>query len=157
MLAAQHCADNYGNPRALVLMSAHGGGRDLAKHSNAAGLFARDRQAELTAQAEAMVAAGKGHELMLLPGWWWVISAESFLDRIRNTPDTVELASKIRCPSLYLRGDKETPAAYPAEAFAANASAPCEVRILPGCDHWYTGHEHEAAILIADWLESRNL
>ena len=29
MLAAQHCAENYGNPRALVLMSAHGGGRGV--------------------------------------------------------------------------------------------------------------------------------
>lgn len=41
MLAAQHCAENYGNPRALVLMSAHGGGRDMAKHSNAGGIFAQ--------------------------------------------------------------------------------------------------------------------
>jgi len=153
MLAAQHCADNYGNPRALVLMSAHGGGRDLAKHSNAAGIFACDRQAELTAQAEAMVAEGRGRELMLLPGWWWVISAESFLDRLHKTPDTVELAAKIRCPSLYFRGDKEVPAAYPAEAFAANAATPCEVRILPDCNHWYKGHEKNVATQIADWLE----
>jgi pimeloyl-ACP methyl ester carboxylesterase len=123
MLAAQHCADNYGNPRAVVLMSAHGGGRDMAQRSNAAGLFACDRQAELTAQAEAMVAEGRGRELMLLPGWWWVISAESFLDRSRKTPDTVENASKICCPSLYIRGDKEVPAAYPAEACAARAAA----------------------------------
>lgn len=153
MLAAQHCADNYGSPRALVLMSAHGGGRHLPERMNAAGLFARDRQAELSAQAEAMVVQGRGHELMLLPGWWWVISAESFLDRCRNTPDTVELAAKICCPSLFLRGDKEAAGSYPAEAFAANAAAPCQVRILPGCDHWYTGHENEVAMVVADWLE----
>jgi pimeloyl-ACP methyl ester carboxylesterase len=153
MLAAQHCADNYGNPRALVLMSAHCGGRDLVPLNNAVGLFACDRQSELTAQAEAMVAEGRGRELMLLPGWWWVISAESFLDRCRNTPDTVELGSQICCPSLFLRGDKEVPAAYPAEAFAGHAAAPCEVRILPDCDHWYTGHETEVAIQAADWLE----
>ncbi len=116
-------------------------------------MFARDRQAELTAQAEAMVAEGRGHELMLLPGWWWVISAESFLDRSRNTPDTVELAAKVCCPSLFLRGEKELVAPYPAEAFAANAAAPCEVRILPDCDHFSTGHENEVAVVVAEWLE----
>jgi pimeloyl-ACP methyl ester carboxylesterase len=100
-----------------------------------------------------MVAEGRGRELMLLPGWWWVISAESVLDRLHNTPDTVELAAKIRCPSLYFRGDKEVPAAYPAEAFAANAATPCEVRILPDCNHWYKGQEKNVATQIADWLE----
>jgi pimeloyl-ACP methyl ester carboxylesterase len=154
MLAAQHCAENYGNPRALVLMSAHGGGRDMAKHSNAGGIFAKDRQAELEAQAKAMVAEGRGRELMLIPGWWWVISAESFLDRTYNTPDTVQAASKIRCPSFYIRGAKEVPAAYPAEAFAANAASPCEVRIIPDCDHWYRGLEQDVATQIADWLET---
>ena len=153
MLAAQHCADRYRNPRALVLMSAHCGGRDIVPLNNAAGLFAREQQAELMAQAQKMIVQGKARELMLLPGWWWAISAESFLDRCNHTPDTVALASRICCPSLFLRGDKEAPAVYPAEAFAACAGAPCDVRILPGCDHWYTGHETEVATLIADWLE----
>ena len=48
MLAAQHCADDYGKPRALVLMSAHRGGRELSKYSNADGLFAKDRHKEIT-------------------------------------------------------------------------------------------------------------
>jgi pimeloyl-ACP methyl ester carboxylesterase len=155
MLAAQHCADNHGNPRALVLMSAHGGGENLAEHSNKGGLFACDRQTELLAQAEAMVAEGHGRDLMLLAGWWWVITAESFLDRTRNTPDTVKNASRIRCPSLYFRGDKEVAAAYPAEAFAKNAGAPCDVRILSNCDHWYTGQENDVAVQVADWLDAR--
>ena len=153
MLAAQHCADKYGAPRALVLLSAHGGGKNLSKHSNAGGTFAGDRQEELEAQAEKMVAEGRGRELMLMPGWWWVISAESFLDRTRNTPDTVQNAALVRCPSLYIRGDKEVPAAYPAEAFAANAGAPCEVRIVPNCDHWYRDREQDVATQVADWLE----
>ena len=116
-------------------------------------MFARDRQAELTAQAEAMVAEGSGHELMLLPGWWWVISAESFLDRspkysryrrtCREGPLSVSLLSR----------RKRTARAYPAEAFAANAAAPCEVRIVPDCDHWSTGHENEVAVVVAEWLE----
>ena len=154
MLAAQHCADNYGNPRGLVLMSAHGGGPKMAQHSNEAGLFAQDKQDELFAKAKALVAKGKGRELMLMPGWWFVISAESFLDRCLNTPDTVANATKIRCPSIYFRGDKEIVQNYPAEAFAANAVAPCDVRIIPNCDHWYKGHENDVAMQVADWLEA---
>ena len=116
-----------------------------------AGLFAADRLAELTAQAEAMVREGRGRTLMTLPGWWWVISAESFLDRVSNTPDTVGNAPRIRCPSLFLRGDRESPESYPAEAFAACSGAPCEIRVLAECDHFYTDQEATVGNLVADW------
>jgi pimeloyl-ACP methyl ester carboxylesterase len=153
MLAAQHCADNYRNPQALVLLSAHIGGLENVPQMSKAGMFASDQLADLTAQAKEMVARGKGRELMLLPGWWWVISAESFIDRVYNTPSTVANAAKVRCPSLYLRGDQEPPEAYPAEAFAERAGAPCEVRILPDCDHFYTGHEVDVANQVGLWLK----
>jgi pimeloyl-ACP methyl ester carboxylesterase len=153
MLAAQHCADNYAEPRALVLMSAHCGGTKNVPYMSASGLFAQDRLAELTEVAKKMVDEGRGRELMLLPDWWWVITPEAFLDRCYNTPDTVENAARVRCPSLYIRGSKEEPKSYPAEDFAANAGAPCDVRILPDCDHFYTGQEHETAVLVADWLD----
>jgi pimeloyl-ACP methyl ester carboxylesterase len=152
MLAAQHCADDYGQPRALVLMSAHVGGTENVPQMSKAGMFAQDRLEELTAQAEVMVARGAGRELMLLPDWWWVISAESFLDRARHTPSTVGNAPKIRCPSLYLRGDKEAPESYPVEAFAGAAGAPCEARVIPDCDHFYTGREDDVARQVVDWV-----
>ncbi len=155
MLAAQHCADDYGAPRALVMLSAHCGGTANVPLMSAAGLFAANRLPELTGQAEAMVRDGRGRELMTLPGWWWVISAESFLDRVHATPDTVANAARIRCPSLYLRGDQEHRESYPAEDFAARADGHCEVRILPGCDHFYTGHEAAVGSLVADWLAER--
>ena len=151
MLGVRHCVD-HPETQALVLMSAHVGGRTITPRISAAGLFAKDRLAELTAQAEAMVAQGRGRELMLLPDWWWVISAESFLDRSLNTPDILEDAPNVRCPTLYLRGDKEPRHVYPAEAFAARAGAPCEVRIVPDGDHFYTGHEMSVTAEIADWL-----
>lgn len=152
MLATQHCADDYGQPRALVLMSAHIGGVENVQQISAAGMFAQDRLPELTAQAEAMIAQGRGRELMLLPDWWWVISAESFIDRVRATPSTIANASRIRCPSLYLRGDKEAPASYPIEAFAARAGAPCETRVIPDCDHFYTGREADVAAQVVSWI-----
>jgi pimeloyl-ACP methyl ester carboxylesterase len=153
MLAAQHCADNYGSPRALVLLSAHIGGLENVPQMSESGMFAGDQLAQLTARAKEMIACGEGRELMLLPGWWWVISAESFIDRVYDTPSTIANAAKVRCPSLYLRGDQEAPEAYPAEAFAERAGAPCEVRILPSCDHFYTGHEVEVANQVGLWLK----
>ncbi|MET0969695.1 MAG: alpha/beta hydrolase [Tardiphaga sp.] len=152
MLAAQHCGDDYGAPRALVLMSAHVGGVENVQQISAAGMFAQDRLPELTAQAEAMIAAGRGRELMLLPDWWWVISAESFIDRARHTPGTVANAARVRCPTLYLRGDQEAPQSYPIEAYAANAIAPCETRVVPDCDHFYTGREADVAAEVVDWI-----
>lgn len=152
MLAAQHCADDYGAPRALVLMSAHVGGTENVQQISAAGMFAQDRLPELTAQAEAMIAEGRGRELMLLPDWWWVISAESFIDRARKTPSTVANAAHVKCPTLYLRGDQEAPQSYPIEAYAARATAPCETRVIPDCDHFYTGCEADVAEQVVGWI-----
>jgi pimeloyl-ACP methyl ester carboxylesterase len=151
MLAVRHVADHPDTP-ALVLLSAHAGGRDIVRMIGEVGLLAGDRRAEITAQARALVAAGRGRELMLLPGWWYLATAESFLDFSANLPDIVALAPQIRCPVLYLRGDKELRHIYPAEAFAARAGGTCEVRIVPDCDHFYTGREDAVADLIGSWL-----
>jgi pimeloyl-ACP methyl ester carboxylesterase len=85
-----------------------------------------------------MVAAGRGGELMVLSGWWHVITAESYLDYGAELPDLLVLAPEIKCPVLYLRGDKEPAHIYPAEEFAARAER-CDVRILPNCDRYYGG------------------
>ena len=87
-----------------------------------------------------------------MPGWWYVISAETFLDFLTELPDIVELAPKIRCPALFTRGDKEPAHIYPAEAFAARAGASCKVEIIADCDHFYIGREAAVSDLIGTWL-----
>jgi pimeloyl-ACP methyl ester carboxylesterase len=151
MLAVQHVA-NHPDTRALVLLSAHCGGRDMVPRASAAGLLAQDRVAEFTEKATAMVSKGKGGELILLPGWWYAITAESFLDQLENLPDVLALASQIRCPVLYIRGDQEPRDLYPAELFAARCPSACEVRILKNCDHFYNGVEEEVSSVVASWL-----
>ena len=151
MLAVKHVADHPETP-AMVLLSAHGGGRGGVERSSRAGLMAGDRLDEITAQAHALVAAGRGRELMLMPGWWYVISAESFLDRMTEMPDVLELAPSIRCPTLYVRGDRADRDSYPAEAFKERAGGPCEVAIVPQCDHFYVGREAAICELVAGWL-----
>jgi pimeloyl-ACP methyl ester carboxylesterase len=99
-----------------------------------------------------MVAEGRGRELILMPGWWYVISAESFLDRMTEMPDILELAPLVRCPVLYIRGDQESAENYPGEAFRERAGGPCDVWIIPDCDHFYNGREGAVTKAVASWL-----
>ena len=100
----------------------------------------------------ATVAEGRGKELMLLPGWWYVTSAASFVDPLENCPDLLEAAPRIRCPVLYLRGDQEPRDLYPAEEFARRCDGPCTVEIVPDCDHFYRGREGAISAIVRRWL-----
>jgi pimeloyl-ACP methyl ester carboxylesterase len=151
MLAVRHVADHPQTP-ALVLLSAHRGGRDLVPAASRTGLFAADRLDEITAAARRLVAAGRGDELMLLPGWWHVVSAGTFVDLLTELPDVLALAPAVGCPVLYLRGDQEPAALYPAEDFKARAAGECTVGIVANCGHFYVGREDEVATTVADWL-----
>lgn len=155
MLAVRHVADHPETP-ALVLLSAHCGGRDMLPRTCAAGLLAQDRLAEVTSRAHEMVHRGKAKELMLVPGWWYVITAESFLE-LDRCPDILELAPRIRCPVLYLRGDKEARDLYPAEEFARRCGGPCTVQIVPDCEHFYAGRETAVTQLVCRWLAGLDL
>jgi pimeloyl-ACP methyl ester carboxylesterase len=151
MLAVQHVADHPGTP-ALVLLSAHLGGKNILERTSRAGLMAQDRVEEFNARARTLVAEGRGRELMLMPGWWYAISAESYLDRLTGTPDVLALAPTIKCPTLYVRGGEESRENYPAEEFQARAGGPCDVEIVPGCDHFYNGREEAIQRLVSSWL-----
>jgi pimeloyl-ACP methyl ester carboxylesterase len=151
MLGVQHVVDHPHTP-ALVLLSAGRGGKTTVRDGAKDGLFAGDRYDEIHAQAAAAVKAGRPRELLMMEGWWYVISAESFLDRIETVPDTVALAAKVKCPVLCIRGDQESRDRYPAEEFQAKAGGPCKVEIVPDCDHFYNGREDVVAKHVADFL-----
>lgn len=153
MLAAAHVAERPRTP-AMVLLSAHCGGKNMVPMACAAGLLAKDRLAAITEQARQLVEQGRGRELILLPGWWYVISAESFLDQLNGLPDLLGLAPLIQCPVLFIRGADEPKDLYPAEAFAELCSAPCHVEIIPNCGHFYNGLEDRIASIVGDWLET---
>jgi len=151
MLSVRHVADHPETP-ALVLLSAHLGGKRLVPVASARGMFAGARIREIEAQARRMVAQGRGKELIVLPGWFWVASAETYLDFAYELPDVLELAPRITCPTLYIRGDQEPAHVYPAEEFAARAGGRCDVRIVKDCDHFYTGREEEVSAIVTEWL-----
>ena len=43
---------------------------------------------------------------------------------------------------------------YPAERFKENCVGPCEVVIVPNCDHFYVGAEYVVSNVVTDWLET---
>src|SRR5262245_12205814 len=150
MLGVRHVVDHPHTPALVLLSAGRGGVRTVSGGTEK--LFAGDRQEELAAEARALVAAGRGKELLFMPGWWWVITAESFLDRLVTVPDVVGLAPQVKCPVLCIRGDQEDRDRYPAEGFQAAAGGPCKVEIVPNCDHFYNGREDHVAGIVASWL-----
>ena len=151
MLSTRHVADHPNTP-ALVLLSAGRGGARQDTSGGSEKLFAADKLDELTKNAREFVAAGHPRELMFMPGWWHVISAGSFLDRIVSVPDTIALAPQIKCPVLAIRGDREDRDRYPAEEFQAACGGPCEVNIIENCDHFYNDREAHVADIVSAWL-----
>jgi pimeloyl-ACP methyl ester carboxylesterase len=154
MLAVQHVAEHPETP-ALVLLSAHTGGTGQVENASRAGLMAGDQLGEITAQARAMVVDGRGRDLLLMPGWWYVASAESFLDRLTSMPVILDLAPRITCPVLFIRGGQESRESYPAEEFQARAGGPCDVEVVPNCDHFYVGREDRVTKIVVSWLKRR--
>lgn len=151
-LGVQHVVNHPETP-ALVLLSAHAGAATAEKLAAQTGLLGGDRTPELRAHAEAMIADGRGGDLLLLPGWWYVATAESYIDRLTSMPNTVETAPRIECPVLYVRGDREMRDSYPAEDFAAASAGPCDVEIVPDCDHFYKGREDAVIDLVRSWIQ----
>ncbi len=148
-LAVHHAAHHPETP-ALVLLSAHVGKTKV----RSTGVFSGPSGEQLLRQAEAMVEDGRGAELMALPDFWYVATAESIVDRMANTPDMLELAPRVTCPSLFLRGD-EPAELYPAERFKELSAGSCDIELLPGCDHFYKGAEERTAAVVASWLMRR--
>lgn len=153
LLAVRHVADHPDTP-ALVLMSAHRGGRDLMRLMAAHGLMAADRYREITDQALQLVKEGRDRELLLVPGWWYVISARTYVEYLLNCPDLLELAPSITCPTLFLLGDEEPAELYPAGEFAGRASGPVDVEVIERCGHYYLGREETVAEMVVSWLDA---
>lgn len=151
MLATRHVVDHPAT-RALILLSAGRGGPTSVQSGGTEGLLAGERFNEIHAKARELVAAGRPRELMFMPGWWYVITAESFLDRLTEVPDTIALAPHIKCPVLAIRGDKESADRYPAEEFAAAAGGNAQARVISNCDHFYNGREDAVIETVTGWL-----
>lgn len=117
-------------------------------------------------QAEALVAQGRGTELLPWggPGGFSAMSAQTCLSWTRTLPAVYRegaphpAISQIRCPVFALYGSQEEQVGTAADLDtirrAAHAAARVETRMVEGADHLYTGHETEVAAALAPWLDT---
>lgn len=152
MLAVRHVSD-YPDTPALVLLSAHRGGPDILRLMADNGLMAGERYEEITAEARRLVDSDHGEQLLVVPGWWYVISASTYVDLLDNCPDIVQFASDIPCDALYVRSTEEPASLYPGELIAERSPFPVSVTVLDVGGHYYVDHEHEVASAVAAWIE----
>ncbi len=152
--AAAYAADHPNEIAALALCSAGTGGPDYLVQSSRRGMLAAERHAEVDAEARRLVAAGRGEQMIAVPGWWYAITAASWVDLSKNVPDTVENARRYPGPILALRGGKEATEMYPAEAVAAAAGKRATLAVIPGGDHFYNGVEPAFSQAVCDWLKA---
>jgi len=140
---------------ALALCSAGGGGKDYLSEVSSRGMLAgdSDSHARVAAEANRLTAAGLGDRMIALPGWWYAITAASWLDLSENVPSTVEKARRYPGPILALRGGLEQSALYPAEAVAAAAGGRAELVVIEGGDHFYNGVETAFARVVSRWFK----
>jgi pimeloyl-ACP methyl ester carboxylesterase len=150
--AAAYSADHGEEVSALGLCSAGCGGREYLPQCSDRGLLAAERHAEVDAEARRLVKAGQGDLIIGIPGWWYAITAASWVDLAENVPSTVESASRYPGPILALRGSLEPPEIYPAEQVAAAAGARGRLVVVSGSDHFYNGVEDAFTSAVCDWL-----
>jgi pimeloyl-ACP methyl ester carboxylesterase len=150
--AATYAGDHPEEIVALGLLSAGSGGPEYLVQASRSGMLAGERHEEAAAEARRLVAEERGRQLIAVPGWWYAISAESFLDLGQNVPFAVDGIRRTTCPVLALRGTKEPPAVYPAEAFAEAAGPRATLALVEGADHFYNGVEPALAEAVCSWL-----
>jgi len=120
----------------------------------------------LLAEAERMVAAGRGRDLLPWDALWSVfpISAQTYLSYRRADLDIFGVAradpplGRIRCPLFAFYGTDEqwVGGSQDLALIRRNASAAASVQtcMFEGADHVYTGQELPVASAVADWLDA---
>jgi pimeloyl-ACP methyl ester carboxylesterase len=153
--AAAYAAAHSQDIAALGLCSAGTGGRGYLAQSSRRGMLAGERHDEIDADARRLVAAGHGDTMIALPGWWYAITAASWVDLSENVPLTVDNARAYPGPVLALRGEKEAEALYPAEAVAETLGARATLAIVAGGDHFYNGVEEAFVSAVRGWYSAK--
>jgi hypothetical protein len=115
-------------------------------------MLAADRHEAIDAEARCLVAEGRGEQMIALPGWWYAITAASWVDLSQNVPLTVEKVRHYPGPVLALRGGNEAAQLYPAEAAALAAGANGTRAVISGADHFYNRAENAFSLVVSEWL-----
>lgn len=113
---------------------------------------------QLMAQAEEMVAQGKGEEILWAPasGAMGMFCARTFVNKYgkHENNDVRPHAGRLGCTHLAIAGGAEHPF-FPeyAKELAEAGGATGTYRIVPRSNHFYDKHEPEVIEIITHWLE----
>jgi alpha-beta hydrolase superfamily lysophospholipase len=121
-----------------------------------------DKHMAILARCNAMIAEGKGDELMMVemptntPALRGLMSAATYANKYGpNAPTTtLNFADRITVPVLLLAGSKEKPQlSFSVDMEPALVNAPSVTRVeIDGADHMYSGRHAAVADTIAGWL-----
>lgn len=99
-----------------------------------------DALARAADTARAMVAEGRGRELLAVRGWYHAISAASLLDRLSFDHDAWRRALEADdSPCLLVWGSAETRAGHWSEVATGLALPDVRTAVLEGSGHYYVG------------------
>ena len=110
--------------------------------------------AEVGRMAEAMVGAGRGHELIPVTSWYYAISAASLVERLEERPGRwLSGCNASKAPVLLAWGGEET-RADEWHRLADELTAP-DVRSLelPGTGHQYDGELDQLAAAVTAFVD----
>ncbi|MFP7760183.1 alpha/beta hydrolase [Marisediminicola sp. LYQ134] len=111
-----------------------------------------DGIAERTELAEALVAAGRPHELIPVPSDYWAISADAWLQRVGEEDGTWLTALRADdTPVLLVWGTEESRAELWRELYDSFPGARSRAAV-EGAEHDFVGFETEVAGLVSEWL-----
>ncbi len=121
--------------------------------------FGSDEKRDLALeQATAMVAQGRGHELIPLSTWYYGVSATSLLERA-NEPDGIWLESINANPSptLLVWGSLEDRDALWRELFEEFMMPRKELAVIEGAEHHFVRFEDELASSVRSFVDGLGL
>jgi pimeloyl-ACP methyl ester carboxylesterase len=103
----------------------------------------------------ALVAEGRGEEMLTCSQWPYMLSAASLLDSYNAQGDGVsENLRSIRVPVFAACGEKELDWCTVVAGLRADPPPDYTVHIIPRADHVYTGEEAELARRLVEWLDA---
>jgi pimeloyl-ACP methyl ester carboxylesterase len=119
----------------------------------------------LVAQAQSLVEAGQGNELLpaLMGADWYRLSAKNIVSRakvlshIYTSENSTPHIAELHCPILAVFGTAADVGGEPElELIRQNAvnTPRLETRLVSGADHVYTSREGEVAKIVVDWIQS---